>query len=109
MASVAERVAAGMAFLEERRPYAAGEINLNWLDIRDCFDCALGQLYGSFDMGREALGLSVLAADEMGFTCASTADASDAAGDDEFAELTAEWRRVITARREPSEAVAARG
>ena len=53
------RVAAGAAFLDEHRPGWAGRIDLDRLALIDDCDCVLGQLSGTYDRGRTALGLSL--------------------------------------------------
>lgn len=102
MSAVAERVAGGMALLDERRPGWLREMAPQWLDIADCLDCTLGQVYGRYDDGMKALGLAGHdAAARLGFTCTVGPSAPDEIAEAEFAALTAEWRRAIEARGRP--------
>ncbi len=99
-AAIARRVARGAALLDEKRPGWDARIDLAGLDLEDCELCVVGQLFGpgygrglpdgSYGYGLEALG--VLDCEyEYGFDREFLGE--------KFADLTAEWRRVITARR----------
>jgi hypothetical protein len=99
-ATVTERVGAGLALLDEQALTAVADVDLAWLDIGSSADCALGQVYGSYDRGLEVLGLSGRAAIDLGFTCAAGEHASQEVADAQFAELTAEWKRALGERRE---------
>jgi hypothetical protein len=99
MTAVAGRVATGLALIYERDPELAELLDPATLDISDPRSCALGQLYGTFDDGLDALGLTICAAAGLGFTCEAGDDAPDEVAGAQFAELTAEWRRVLEARR----------
>ena len=97
-----ERVAKGAALLDEKRPGWVDRIDLDTLDIDNCEDCVLGQAFEAevhddencgYTDGLEALGIpSGRPEEDFGF------DAHRA----DQASLTAEWKRVITARREAS-------
>jgi hypothetical protein len=99
MTTVTERVAAGVALLDETRPGWERHINLRFLDLGDCWECVLGQEFAAehdpdhdspFGYGVEMLSLDAVdEARRYGF---------DGPGP-EHAALTAEWRRVIEARR----------
>lgn len=82
--TVAERVARGVALLDEKRPGWAMEIELSVLDVRSPCFCILGQTFGSYRGGTEELddGSSPLIPSTAGFDA-----------------LTAEWVHVITDRR----------
>ena len=91
MSTIAERVAKGAAFLDEREPGWDERIDLDRLDIDSNCRCILGQLHDkSYATGRRALGLRGHGVG-LGFY-PSASDSPHA--------LTAEWERVITARRE---------
>lgn len=91
--SVEVRVKQGMALLDERGPERWWEfIDLDTLRLENTCQCVLGQLYGGFLAGGDAVGLfRVLGASaEHGFV------GIDAAASD---ELDAAWRDAIEARR----------
>lgn len=46
--SVAERVAAGAAYLDQHQPGWDAQIDLDRLNISSACDCVLGQLYGQY-------------------------------------------------------------
>lgn len=83
MATVKERVAAGVIWLDEHQPRWIDSIDVAGLDMGECHDCVLGQVYGNF----------VRAPIE-----ATLHGAFDLVGDEpiiRFRTLTREWRRVI--------------
>lgn len=101
------RVARGVALLDEKRPGWRDRIDLDALDMRSSRDCVLGQLYAdhedvdwphrtAFHVGATELLGDVEDAAAYGFENGAEFRDLDAA--DEYAELTAEWRRVITGR-----------
>jgi hypothetical protein len=116
-ATIAERVAKGAALLDEKRPGWDAAIDLAVLDLESCRLCVIGQLFGAayemawagrwpdggwlgpFSYGVDALGLgpSLRAEFAHGFDGRSG----------EYADLTAEWRRLIAARRLAAERVSA--
>lgn len=59
MATVEERVAKGVALLDDKRPGWRSEINTDILVMSDSRDCLLGQLYGDYGSGLQALDLWV--------------------------------------------------
>jgi hypothetical protein len=89
--TIAARVAAGAAWLDKETPDWWHFIDLGKLQIDDCEQCVLGQL---------RCGLSL---DDLNFDPALGFDASDGRKPSEivaeFRKLTAEWKRVIEARR----------
>lgn len=101
MSTIAERVAAGEVFLDERKPDWDTMIVTDLLDIRSDCNCVLGQMFGGYAFGKHTLGLSNPQTIAFGFT--ATGD-EGGAGDDsvdesEFAPLTSEWKRLIEERR----------
>jgi hypothetical protein len=110
-ATIAERVAAGAALLDEKLPGWDKDIDLGFLDLASPCRCILGQLHydegrpaRSFDAGLSSLGLFPYSnAVKLGFNVepAMPAGEDDEDPEDaEFAALTEEWRRLILARRE---------
>jgi hypothetical protein len=94
------RVMAGAAFLDARIPAWAGKLDIDRLNIRDYKSCVLGQLYGgSYSRGADELGLSDTATIQLGFAVSGDDDDHDHETDEsEYPLLTAEWKRVVTAR-----------
>lgn len=90
--NVSERVAAGVAYLDEQAPGWRDRVNLDRLRMSHCEDCILGQIYGDYwdaPIFREE--------DGNGFAVTIGVDASMGLGmSEEFAALGAEWRRVLT-------------
>jgi len=97
--TIAARVARGAALLDERMPGWDQRINLDRLDLHSPCRCILGQIFpassrdGGYWDGIKELGLASWGpdpggAEAYGFTTARN-----------FQMLTAEWRRVIGARR----------
>jgi len=62
-----DQVRDGVAFLNEQVPGWRTRINLQVLDLRNNEDCILGQLFGSYEEGTHALGLSPAWASLLGF------------------------------------------
>lgn len=87
---VASRVAAGAARLDADQPGWHRNVNVNTLDISSGSRCALGQTYGSYAQGVQRLGLTSGEASSLGFNTTGVHD--------NFAAITAEWRRLIEAR-----------
>lgn len=103
------RVAAGVAFLDEHRPgwWHPGNFDLARFALADSCRCVIGQIY-SAERGLKSLGyvgfddaidegwldLTFESAEQLGFYCGPPSQYSD-----EYAELDAEWCRVIEARR----------
>ncbi|HEV2376203.1 MAG TPA: hypothetical protein VGS19_29040 [Streptosporangiaceae bacterium] len=100
-ATIAERVAAGAAFLDTRDSGWWQRIDLEHLDLGDGCRCILGQLlddyisveYVHFRHARHAYGLGYPETTDLGF------DADPDGPDDEFEQLTAAWAALIASRR----------
>lgn len=88
--TIADRVAAGAAFLDSAAPGWDERIVTGILDIASWSRCVLGQLYGGYSRGVEALDLDPEEAHDLGFDGNVHVDAS---------ERTQAWRDLITARR----------
>ncbi len=111
--TIAQRVAAGAAFLDGREPGWWERIDLDSLDLGSGCRCVLGQLatdvsqYASWrrialrfglDAWQDDIGLGFMARDHDADLSLSVVEAN-AANKAEFDALTAEWKRVITERR----------
>lgn len=98
--TVAERVANGVAWLDENRPGWLGDIRIERIDIASGCNCILGQTFGRYEdspeSARWAEGYSFIAVDRGFMGSALTVERVE---DDERA-LADEWKRVIAARRE---------
>jgi hypothetical protein len=100
--TIPERVAAGAAWLDAAMPNWIDKVDLDTLDVGSDCRCILGQTFGHYQRSPEDArwsvpdGMTYLAADR-GFNVDNNPD--DEAETAEFAELTAEWRRVIESRR----------
>jgi len=57
MTTIRERVAAGAALLDEKRPDWFMEIDCATLNIASGYHCICGQLYGSYERGVQVLGV----------------------------------------------------
>ena len=108
MSTIAERVAAGCAWLDEHDPGwwredakgpgpAGGPINLDELSMRNPCRCVLGQRYGNYYYAPIQLDESVA----HGFDTSVFVDSRESTNvaEAEFAALTVEWSRVIAERR----------
>jgi len=92
--TIAERVAAGAALLDEREPGWAERLDLDRLDIMSSCDCVVGQRHGGYGAGLTALGLveeSSARDVELGFHWGARFEDID--------PLNAAWRALITERR----------
>jgi hypothetical protein len=101
---IAERVAAGAAFLDERKPRWADGIGLDHLDIGSECNCVLGQSFGGYVFGKHSLGLTDRETVALGFTATGDEENLDESAVDhsEYPLLTAEWKRLIEERRQSS-------
>ncbi len=102
MDTIAERVARGAALLDERRPGWAGEVNAERLEMNDCYECVLGQLFGGFIDGWAALDLDDKDTPDCGFEAES--HHNPPSHNPEYAALKAAWLAEIAARLEPAPA-----
>lgn len=86
-----EQIAAGMALLDEKVPEWWQRIDVDRLNTASPCSCVLGQMYGFYGTGLEALGI-------LGFACDYGFGATGAGGG--YPSLTRAWRRAIRARRD---------
>jgi hypothetical protein len=105
VSTVAERVAAGAAFLDEHDPGwwredFAHPIDVDRLWLGDCERCIFGQLRDDYNYGLDWMyGLDIDAdSAELGFMFTWSSD-NTWTEDDDIDALTAEWKRVILERR----------
>lgn len=98
--TIAERVQAGAALLDEKRPGWDQEIDLDTLALESECLCVLGQLFGKFAYGLDVLKLPrsyVAPGSEIvpyGFDLSRDMDR------DLYPSLNDAWKALITARRE---------
>ena len=102
--TIAVRVAAGAALLDERKPGWWQQVETVQLETQSSSCCVLGQVFGRYSAGRRALGSSSL----MGMDDHETVARGFAVTGDEgpvwkpetaeYALLDAEWKRVISER-----------
>lgn len=100
-ATIPERVARGVALLDEREPGWADRIDLERLDVEDPCGCVLGQTWDGPTLGGDPFikHVDALLSDRTYSTAAAYGfDAYYFDGRD-FGQLTAEWRAVIAERR----------
>lgn len=62
-----QKVLKGASFLDERYPDWFKKIDLSRLEMNQCLDCILGQLYGLYETGKEVLNLGSFNARNYGF------------------------------------------
>ncbi len=107
LSDIPERVARGVALLDEKQPGWEALITLGHLDIGECENCVLGQVYRDKGPGSltpfEAGAIDLIGAYEYGFWNNAPAlvlhGFSAGAGEDiAFDVLTSEWKRVIQER-----------
>lgn len=100
-----DRIAKGVALLDQKRPGWENEISLVELDLKDPNDCVLGQVYGSFGTGANDLKLvacvcSMCRASAFEVSAASCGFDLDSEMTGEallaWNELTEAWKHAIT-------------
>lgn len=103
MATAAERVAAGAAWLDANHPGWVDKIDLGELNLRHSCSCILGQQFGDYWdaplLGNDPadIGKFEARAEALGFNI----DLEDGTNSD-YEPLEAEWRQLIVARRHPA-------
>lgn len=104
MATIAERVAAGMAFLDDVFPGWEHKINLEVLDLSDCAACVIGQVAGGdAEDGLWSMNLPDDVMKRAKYESWPTAfgfnvQPGSSIVSRRYANLTAGWRRAIRAR-----------
>ncbi len=110
LADIRERVARGVVLLDEKRPGWDAQIDIDELDIDNCWDCVIGQLYRSawngedepFEIGAvDLVGSGAYLFDNHAPALVEHGFSAYPAEEDktEYDALTVEWRRVISERR----------
>jgi hypothetical protein len=94
MTTTAELVSKGVALLNEQMPDWRERVRVELLWMPSGTMCILGQLYGEFDIGAGALDI-MCEEDRYGF-CIPFKDADDDLYKFDYAELQAEWIRVLS-------------
>lgn len=92
--AIAERVAAGAAWLDANFPGWARQVDLGKLDLANCRRCVLGQLIGDYNDAPDWVWENALT---LGFTALDLHD--NDARDVDFDDLTDAWWDLITVRR----------
>lgn len=104
----AEEVQAGAALLDEKAPRWFDHVELDDLNLGDIFGCVLGQVYGDYFSGVEAIiptevneygEVATVDTGQFGFMAPITEEPDI----DWVEHLDHHWRRVITERRTPNE------
>jgi len=91
----AQAVAKGAAVMDERKPGWRKRVNLEAFSVASVRSCVLGQCYGSFNAGTEALGLGRVGAAELGFIW----QIGQVDNADLISALDEAWRAQITGKR----------
>jgi hypothetical protein len=88
-----ENVRRGIAFLKENRPKLLTKLDLTTLDLASGLSCVLGQGFGAFYRGLEAIGFDDDKAIEYGFNRIGAADPTFnmRRSSHEYSVLTEEW------------------
>jgi hypothetical protein len=77
----------GESFLDVHVPGWRDQVDPSSLDLADCHQCVLGQVFGDYNDAVVLLGLTLKDAQRLGF---------DWWGRQTFVRLTEAWRRVIS-------------
>lgn len=100
MSKPSERVAAGAALLDERKPGWYQDIDLNRLDVFYSELCVVGQVYGNYWLGLHILNLEWRDAISNGFFAKPSLIWFLPGGKRlAYDELNVHWRAEITKRR----------
>lgn len=96
-----ERAAAGAAYLDHHRPGWSVNIDLDRLNMSDFRTCILGQMYGHYADGRNAIAPTGWDSydDQVCWAKAHGFQARDPWGTWEYIELTDAWSDQVRARR----------
>ena len=87
----------GAAMLDRVTPGWHERIDLAELNLGDCHDCILGQLYGWYITGRDTLGLDLDGSARYGFSLGIDAAMAERP-DEAYLRLTERWVREVTHR-----------
>lgn len=100
--TIEQRVAAGVAWLDENRPAWEETIDLDRLNLRDACLCVLGQVYGGFWKVVEGGRFAEDEADAFDIAAGMGFAGYDDERRDVYYALDEGWRRVIESRRAES-------
>ena len=92
MKPLEERVQAGVAFLDEHVPGWQKGVFPDQLRIADCQCCVLGQLYGEYEDGREALAVTTPKSDSTDWAISHGFFSWD---NFDYPRLTDLWRKAL--------------
>lgn len=81
-----EAIQRGARLLDEQKPGWENLLTLDSLNLAICRACVLGQLYGTYGDGKDALG--IIFGRSYGFS----------ANDEDYPKLTRMWRRFVARR-----------
>lgn len=94
-----ERVVKGATLLDEMEPGWYQKIDLVTLNLRNCFSCVIGQVYGEYtENNLTRLGLDFSRDTDFGFDVSYDDDVP--AQDSCYYTLTSLWKNEILQRRE---------
>lgn len=96
MATVQERIARGMALLDEKLPGWKERVNLARLDMSSQTYGLLEQLFDGYMKGLRALGLAFATGQQYGFDIRN--DDEDDEGEEEWGQLTDAWIKALTVK-----------
>lgn len=86
MKQIPDEIKEGMKLLDQEVPGWRGKVDPNWLIMNNCTHCILGQLFGNYSDGADALGLSDFEGQHYGFEL--TVGMS-------WEELTQAWKEAL--------------
>ena len=86
------RIRVGAELLDTQRPGWEHELALDRLDLSDCQECVLGQLYGSYSSGKDALDLA------YGYKHGFTIEGVHYSRVAKWSSLTLAWQRFVARR-----------
>lgn len=90
-----EDVRRGMTLLDTEEPNWRYIIDLNSLDMSDCEECILGQIYGTYCEGRETLGIAGTDDSIYGFDISP--EISKVLHKNAYRRLQKAWQRALEA------------
>jgi hypothetical protein len=97
-----KQVARGILLLKSCG-YDLDKIDLERLQLSNCRDCVLGQLCGSYSVGVFEFNIWREVDDRVSYGFTVETDSKGITNYGEFAALTVEWKKQLTALRQPKE------
>jgi hypothetical protein len=89
--AIQEAAERGFEYIKVHRPDALNNIDRDYFDIVEYDSCMLGQGFGSYNKGMEALGLTVEQANELGFNLPDGYNA----GEEAWQTLQEAWEYIL--------------